>query len=331
MGKPEVQDELSRRRERGRRSQAAFRKRQAQSAQALGIQNRRLKEGIQAAIDAAHGDERPEMLRILRDLAMAAELDIPETISQERVRDGNAGSMAEIASFNTTRIVAKVSDDMPWSVDSPPSAQYRLDCSMWLDPLHYMRISLPPQDILPYLGSGAESFAGLLFWSVMEHSQSACAQHKSEASAKTGLGHSKATQSIKPSFVQTMAKARLEYKETGSISQEHGAAAEDDLGLVLCNLIEVDYRSRGKDPDLWLSCVAIQHRIRKAVGDSTLTTLRTAANKQGDPVLQELLEDVKCSLYDSAVCFGDGPRWNVDVVDSLFAASIEYALATKSL
>ncbi|KAJ4248817.1 hypothetical protein NW762_012655 [Fusarium torreyae] len=300
MGKPEVQDELTRRRERGRRSQAAFRKRQAQSTQALEAQNRRLKEGIQAAVNAAQGDERPEMLRILRDLAIAAALDVPETFSQERVRDDKDGSTTEFTSFNTTEAAARACDDVSWSLDLPPATQYRLDCSMWLNPLHYMRISLPPQDILPYLGPGAETFAGLMFWSVMEHSQSGCKTHISETSVKTGLGHCKATQSIKPSFVQTMAKARLEYKETGSISQEYRAAAEDDLGLVLCNLIEVDYCSRGKDPNLWLSCLAIEQRIQKVIGEAALNTLRKAANKQGDPVLQELTENVKCSLYNSA-------------------------------
>ncbi|KAM0552698.1 hypothetical protein ACHAPJ_007795 [Fusarium lateritium] len=327
MGKPEVQDELTRRRERGRRSQAAFRKRQAQSTQALEAQNRRLKEGIQAAVDAAHGDERPDMLRILRDLASAAGHDIPETFPQKRVGDDEDWSLTEFTSCTTTETAPKACHQVPWPIDSPPAAQYRLDFSMWLDPLHYMRISLPPQDILPYLGPGAETLAGLMFWSVMEHSQSGCSNHISETSVKTGLGHCKATQSIKPSFVETMAKARLEYRETGSISQKYRAAAEDDLGLVLCNLIEVDYRSRGKDPNLWLSCLAIEQRIKNAIGDSALDTLRKAANKQGDPVLKGLMENVKCSLWDSAVCFGDGPRWNVDVVDSLFATIIERSLA----
>ncbi|KAF4446849.1 hypothetical protein F53441_9553 [Fusarium austroafricanum] len=311
MGATEPQDDLSRRRERGRRSQAAFRKRQAQSTQALAAQNNRLKQGIQRALDAAHGDERPELLSTLRELAAGAGLDVPANISQERTPSSDYETMAIGTTFT----------GMPLPVASSQSTHYRLDCSMWLDPLHYLRASLPPQDILPYLGSGAESFAGLLFWSVMEHSQTRCAQHYTE-----GLSHSKATKDIKPSFVKTMATARVEYKQTGSISQEHAVAAEKDLGLVLCSLIEAEYRSEGKNPNQWLSCLAIEHRIGKAVGESALGALRRAALGQGSPTLQKLLEDVKCRLCDSAVCFGDGPRWNIDVVARLFAPVILHTL-----
>ncbi|RFN55261.1 hypothetical protein FIE12Z_514 [Fusarium flagelliforme] len=327
----EEKDQLIRRRERGRRSQAAFRKRQAQSTQALADQNVRLKKGVQRLLDEIQGDERPEMVAIIQDLAAAAELDLPTTLSQE------AASETTELSKGTSDIVADICDtsdlldpyaDVLLSTNLLPintTTQYRLDCSVWLDPLHYLRVSLPPQDILPYLGPGAESFGGLLFWSVMEHSQSGCANHD-RAIIKSSLGHSEATQDIKPSFVHTMVRARIEYRKTGSISQEHAVAAENDLGLVLCNLVEADYRSKGKDPNHWLSCVAIEKRIRKAVGDPGISVLAGAANRQGNSALHSLLEEVLCKLYDNCVCFGDGPRWNVQVVDRLFAPLIMQAL-----
>ncbi|KAF4431495.1 hypothetical protein FACUT_8616 [Fusarium acutatum] len=310
---------FQRRRERGRRSQAAFRKRQAQSNHALADQNARLKQGIQRLLDAAQGDERPEMLGIFRELALAADLEAPPKVSMI----GAELSRTEVSESDTTTADANsfqtLFSDIPLPVNRSQSTQYRLECSMWLDPLHYLRVSLPPQDILPYLGPGAETFAGLLFWSIMEHYQTVCTQHNAKTVIQKGLKHSKATQDIKPYFIETMAKARVEYKQTGSISQAHTVAAEKDLGLVLCNLIETEYRSKGKDPDQWLSCIGIEKRLKKTMSDDLLESLRDAALGGENAVLHYLLEDVKCRLYDSCVCFGDGPRWDVKIVDQLFA------------
>ena len=101
------------------------------------------------------------------------------------------------------------------------TTQYRLDCSVWLDPLHYLRVSLPPQDILPYLGPGAESFGGLLFWSVMEHSQSGCVNHDT-AIIKSSLGHSEATQDIKTADATLQ---ELQHEEVATTQDEHQPSA----------------------------------------------------------------------------------------------------------
>ncbi|KAM0236626.1 hypothetical protein ACHAP5_009312 [Fusarium lateritium] len=290
----------ARRRERGRRSQAAFRKRQAQSVQTLLVQNDLIKKSIQRAINAVHGDERPEMLSALRDLADAAELDVPSTLTEEMASRKKDECPEEVFTDMIPSMTGGPWDNISLSLGPSPTTQYRLDCGVWLDPLHYLRVSLPPQDILPYLGPGAESFAGVIFWSVMEHSQSGCPRHSPETPVKTGLGHSNATRGIKPSFIQTMAKARIEYKHSGSISQAHAVAAEDDLGLVLCRLVEADYRSQGKDPDQWLSCVAIEQRVKNRIGQAALGTLTEVALDRTDVLFQYLLDEVRCKLYDTS-------------------------------
>ncbi|KAF5689606.1 hypothetical protein FCIRC_1301 [Fusarium circinatum] len=323
MGIAEPQDELTRRRERGRRSQAAFRKRQALSNHALADQNARLRQGIQTLLDAAQGDERPGMLGIFRELALAADLEVPPKLAMGGTGLSSTEASDSDAPATDGNSFQSLFGDIPLPVNPSQSTQYRLQCSMWLDPLHYLRVSLPPQDILPYLGAGAETFAGLLFWSVMEHYQTVCTQHNAKTVIQKGLKHSKATADIKPSFIETMAKARVEYKQTGSISQAHAVAAEKDLGLVLCNLIETEYRSTGKDPDQWLSCIGMEKRLKKTMSDDVLENLRDAALGQGNAGLHYLLENAKCRLYDSCVCFGDGPRWDVKIVDELFAPFIE--------
>ncbi|GKU07927.1 hypothetical protein FLAG1_10558 [Fusarium langsethiae] len=324
----EIKDDLTRRRERGRRSQAAFRKRQAKSAQALTDQNSRLRKGIQLLLDEARCDERPKMLGILRDLAVTADLSIPAKLSCEEASQSIStltNIVPESLGALDTHLLPNKSVDLSLSWDTFPTTsptQYRLDFSVWLDPLHYLRVSLPPQDLLPYLGPGAETFAGLLFWSVMEHAQSGCSRHDVGSIIENGIGHSAATRGIRPAFIQTMAKARIEYKKTGSISQQHAVAGEDDLGLVLCKLVEDDYRSKGKDPNQWLSCLAIEKRIERAIGGHGFHLLTLASNGQAHSTLQGLLGEVLCKLYHNAVCFGDGPRWNIKVIDQLFAPLI---------
>ncbi|KAF5598578.1 hypothetical protein FPCIR_2875 [Fusarium pseudocircinatum] len=310
---------FQRRRERGRRSQAAFRKRQAHLNHALADQNARLKQGIQRLLDAAQGDERTEMLGIFRELAVAADIEAPPSVSQTETACSSIEALESEMTTTDANNFQSLFGDITLPASPSQSTQYRLECSMWLDPLHYLRVSLPPQDILPYLGPGAETFAGLLFWSVMEHYQTVCTQHNAKTVIQKGLKHSKATQDIKPSFIETMAKARVEYKQTGSISQAHAVAAEKDLGLVLCNLIETEYRSTGKDPDQWLSCIGIEKRLKKTMSHDRIENMRRAVLGQGNTGLYYLLEDVKCRLYDSCVCFGDGPRWDVKSVDELFA------------
>ncbi|RSM18561.1 hypothetical protein CDV31_002697 [Fusarium ambrosium] len=321
-----AEDELSRRRERGRRSQAAFRKRQAQATQVLSDQNRRLIEGVQKAVDAVQGDERQEILDAIANLATIAGVspkDSPlrDTLTPSEDDDITIDVLASDFTCNT-----KSSTSTNTQLFNP--APRRLDCGIWLDPLHYRRISLPPQDIIPYLGPGSKTFAGQLFWSVMDHSLNGCKHPHAEASAvvKTGLGHSKATQDVKVSFIRRMVEARLEFRKTGSISPEHASAAENDLGMVLCNLVETDYRARGKDPDLWLSCVAIAQRVKSIAGVPAFVLLERAAQDEGDDDLRDALSHVKCRLSDTGVCFGDGPRWNVDVVDSLFLDPILQAM-----
>ncbi|KAI1076594.1 hypothetical protein F5B20DRAFT_312782 [Whalleya microplaca] len=333
----DFEDALRRRRERGRRSQANFRKRQAQVTQQATDQNRRLIDAVEKLVDATHGDESPELLERIFDAAEAAGIEAKRPMRYDTTERSSgpvdAGRQMgadhlddeEDLTFDATtgHIVPKFRDrtnlgskSLAPSLAVPP----RLTCGIWLDPLRYTRISIPPGDIVPYLGPGSETFAGRIFWSIMDHTMIGCKHTHPEPlkSTQRWLHHSKATQDIKPSFIEAMVKARLEYRQTGSISPEYAAAGEADLGLVVRDQIEKEYYSRGEDPSLWLSSEAVEKRVRSTVGNVTFRLLEMAARDEGEPALRDLLNGVKCTLYDTFVCFGDGPRWNVSVVDGLF-------------
>lgn len=102
-----------------------------------------------------------------------------------------------------------------------------------------MRVSIPPDDILPYLGPGSKTFAGILFWSMMDHSQMKCRRkpqhpHNDAASLiRRALGHSQVTAGWAVTYVQAMVEARQEYKRTGSISRRYASFAEQDLGMIM--------------------------------------------------------------------------------------------------
>lgn len=198
--------------------------------------------------------------------------------------------------------------------------QPRLTSGAWLDPLHYTRSSLPPEDIIPYLGRGSKTFAGRLFWSFMEHKQIGCKHSHPEPPVliRGCLSHSNITKDATVSFIQATMEARREFARTGTINPEHAAAGEADLGVVLRDHILKEYDAQGKDSRPWLTCIGIEERVKSMFGDDNFRLLENAARGEGGSDFQESLSSMNCRLYNTASCFGDGPRWNVNVVDSLF-------------
>ncbi|KAL6853076.1 hypothetical protein ACO1O0_007629 [Amphichorda felina] len=326
---PDIEDQVQRRRERGRRSQAAFRKRQAQANKDLAEENERLKEAIRKVLATSRAGARPELLDTIHDLADVAGIDTNEPKAGHVVTEPiNGGMNAQAVARGFSQEYDQHSSPS-YSTPDLTTAPRRICETILPNPFHYTRISLPPYDIMPYLGPGSTAFSGLIFWSLMDHCVAVeCKATHSKPSLiiQRGLGHSKATRDINPLFIQAMVEARMEYKKTGSIGPKYAAAAERDLSVAVYNQVRDDYRARGKDAAQWLSCMAIEKRVRSLVGSEVFGLLERAAGGQGDSLLCELMDNLKCALYDSSICFGDGPRWNINVVDELFLDCIGTAL-----
>ncbi|KAI1803961.1 hypothetical protein F4811DRAFT_522359 [Daldinia bambusicola] len=336
----DTEDSLRRRRERGRRSQANFRKRQAEANQHMQDQSRRLKSAIEKLLGVTRGDEHPELLNRIFDVAEAAGIEAKRPIQSPDLRsrppdaDGNNhfpvstaddGEEDIIINANSREFVRKETDqENSWLSSSPPASStastQRLTCGIWLDHQHYMRVSVPPDDIIPYIGSGSKTFAGDLFWSVMDHAQRKCTRSHPETTAliQKALSHSEATENWTITYIYAMVEARQEYRRTGSISAQYASAAEPDLPSITRNRIDADYRSRGIDPRRWLSATDIERRVKTMIGSDSFAILEAAARGEGDPSLQESFAVTKCRLAENCICFGDGPRWDVDIIDALF-------------
>jgi hypothetical protein len=238
-------------------------------------------------VQNTRGDEHPDLLDAISSLSDTAELHFPAAPAPLVTR--------------TRSSTVQVPD-------------------VWLNPLQYMRISLPPSDIVAYLGRESTSLAGSLFWSMLEHSQIRCSSHHDPATVNLhrALSHSKAIQDIDTSFVQAMISARVEYKHMGFISPKYAPAAEQDLSLVIHQRVELDYRETGKNPDQFISCLGIQKHLSGVVGRPGFDMLEQAARNEGRAGLIKAMNTAKCKLYDTAICFGDGPRWDIRIVNGIF-------------
>ncbi|VUC26883.1 unnamed protein product [Clonostachys rosea] len=313
--RPHLDEDAILRRERGRQAQAAFRKRQAQASQKLRDHNRDLKEKIEKVVDATHGDERPELLSAIAALARSVDVDITR-LTHGKGRE--CSSSQEIVIDPKTRdFMYESGDPGRYHVPPPSFPPKRVDYGVWLDPLHYTKVSLPPEDIVPYLGPRANTFAGRLFWFIMEHGHVKCDRPHPDQTVmkKRVLGHAKAMEGIRAPFINAMVEARIQYKQTGEIGHENAAAGEADLATAVHGHVMEEYQATGRDPTLWLSCLSVEKHIRSMVGDDALDSLDGSSGYVMEPFHHSLLEGIQCRLYDTFVCFGDGPRWTREIVN----------------
>ncbi|VUC30509.1 unnamed protein product [Clonostachys rosea] len=318
--KIEVDKETRARRERGRQSQAAFRKRQAKSNQDLKSKNHQLIRSIERILDCIQGDERPELLDAVSDMARTAGVSTSRE-GRQSLEDNL------LINWHANTLVAGGKEESNGKSLLPyksPKAHYN---GMLLDPLHYLGISRPPEDVVPYLGAGSYTFAGRLFWSMLDHSQGRCDDHHEEPMEfhQRILGHSQAMEGVSLSFAQTMVKARLQLKHAGYTTADISPAAESDLAMVICTKVQQEYDMKGDNVARWLSCQAVEKHIHEILGGDSFTRLQGAFLESGCSFTKKVVKKLHCKLFDTFVCFGDGPRWTVDTVNELVFEWIMWA------
>ncbi|KFA74230.1 hypothetical protein S40288_08968 [Stachybotrys chartarum IBT 40288] len=323
-----AEDELRRRRERGRQAQAAYRKRQTRAVGSLAEQNHDFRQGIGRLVNAARGDESREVADAISELARAAGIAYQPRLVAQVDRDDVQGRCSAdlVIDAKTQSFSSKGQESLRYGPDAPTKAANRLDCDIWFDPMQCVKVSLPPDDILPYLGLAAETFAGRVFWAIMERAQTRIPSQPA-ALARQALGHSDATRRIKASFIRSMVDARLEYKRTGGISPRHAAAAEADLGMVVHRRVVDEYRVRGRRPEAWLSCVGVEEHARWMMAGDAFGLLAAPAEGEAARAWGTLFADLTGRLLDASVCFGDGPRWRIEVVHEILGDWIDRVTA----
>ncbi|KAI0884114.1 uncharacterized protein GGS22DRAFT_19262 [Annulohypoxylon maeteangense] len=203
----DAEEELRRRRERGKLAQRAFRKRQSNKVSKdkrnEAEATRRLKAAIDGIIKVAHSDDRPELLRAIQEAAEVAGSDVwrSSEVLNSRDEDGTATTgpsyppntenyvpKSGIHPARTTSAALGSMHHESWAdlrlnnlksslfgteLDLEPVSP-RLDYGLWFDAGRFLRIDDPPLDIVPYLGKGMKTFAGRLFWNCGEYLLDLC-------------------------------------------------------------------------------------------------------------------------------------------------------------
>ncbi|CAH0047654.1 unnamed protein product [Clonostachys solani] len=301
------------RRERGRQSQAAFRKRQAQFSRDLKSKNHQLTRSIERVLDCIQGDERSDLLDAVCEMAHTAGIKTSHE-GEQGLAEGN-----RFVNWYPNDLAVRTNEELDDEFrfpDKSPKLHYN---GIRLNPFHYMSISIPPADIVPYLGAGSKTFAGRLFWFMLEHSQGRCENnHEGPVDFHQRIaGHSQAMEGVSLSFAKTMVEARLQHRRTGFVAAEIASAAELDLAMVICTKVQEEYEKKGDNMAQWMSCQAVEEHIQEILGEDTFTRLQGAFLEDGHPFARKEVEKLYCKLFDTFVCFGDGPRWTIHTVNEL--------------
>lgn len=326
-----------RRREQGRTAQAAFRKRQQKIANVTKYENAQLKKALDVIAQAVRLDDRRELVSAIRDAAEAAGVNVDHLVVAGHTGPDSQQELSLCTSVgnditNTDWLAYPVIDSQLRMHEGPHTEQpirplfKATKCMMWLDPMRYMRINNPPEDIVPYLGANANSLAGTLFWRVLEHAKSQChhLHHPTTCEAfnqnpcfRRMTDHTMVLRTISHTFLKAMIEARLEYRQLGYITAEYAGAADLDAGTVMHRNIIEDYMMHGRDTTLWLTPMAVEARARSLMGPEGFAMLEAAVKKPEVDTDHTALVAAVEKLVDQFICFGDGPRWNYQIVDEI--------------
>ncbi|EMR67429.1 hypothetical protein UCREL1_5550 [Eutypa lata UCREL1] len=251
-----AEEELQRRRERGKLSQRAFRKRQSKASQDTREQNEKLKAAIEELVRVAGCNDRPELRKAIRNAALIAGVDARELDGPD---DGGEGAVhfnnvdIDTAAINVISIISGEPDPAitigppdfypPTAAASSSSQQRRrplsprLDYGLWFEGTSFMRLVDPPLDIVPYLGEGMYTLAGRINWACTEYLVGVC---RRVAAASSLSACSTTGRSIDPEaalrgcaeirrmvqhspplhdvrYVKAMAETRLDFRRRGYI------------------------------------------------------------------------------------------------------------------
>ncbi|KAF7538197.1 hypothetical protein G7054_g3192 [Neopestalotiopsis clavispora] len=336
-----------RRRERGRSAQAAFRKRQALAVQEMQLENQRLREALESVAKIARHDDRSDLLSVIAQAAEAAGIDTghlrspsPRDVLEQNCAtespelSGQCGTEIINVSTSSEARLAEAGtfsgEDLTVTHASQPAFK-ATRCMMWLNPMRYIRIDKPPEDIVPYLGDAADTMAGRLFWAVMEHARSSChhehhALGREEFAASRNpcirrmMQHSATLQAVSHGLIKAMVEARLEYRHLGYISAEYAGAADPDTMRSLRRSVTAEFNSRNQDVNMWVDAIGVEARVRSFLGPDCFILLEKAAGRPEDGKSHQSLSVAVDRLIESFICFGDGPRWNVHGVDDIFSS-----------
>ncbi|KAI1299466.1 hypothetical protein F5Y03DRAFT_366020 [Xylaria venustula] len=359
LDKPAVrsaEEELRRRRERGKQSQARFRKRQAQATEEMRAENDKMKAAIAEVVKATQRSDRPGLLRAVRAAADVAGVDfsgLDEKNSEENGETGATGSgdgssstldrRQRESSSPMNEVLGGVSRVYSMSTASGHMSP-RLDYGIWIDSSRTVRVSKPPAAIIPYIGAGRYTFSGQLYWACTEYMISLCravttphlqtawfacspnsrpSPQEAEHLLGVVLQHTPPVPSVR--LAQALAESQREYRDSGYMAGD-SPACSDDVCSLWREKFEVTYVEQGNDLSVWMNIDELERHVRRQLGYEAFSRLEstiaacciTHTSTAIDQEVRGVVRLLMKNLAESYTCFGDGPRWRSDAVSALF-------------
>ncbi|KAJ1329771.1 hypothetical protein MN608_06507 [Microdochium nivale] len=367
-----VDPKIQRRRERGRRSQNAFRKRQAQAKDDLGSENNRLKVALRAIIREVRPDDRPELVARIREAAIIlGDLTQPENdrqpdepLAQENNSSSSAtttaasqmvweltsnSSSSEIARYDPEQILAIVSTRTS-HLNFVPQQETSANLT---DPFQRVLGENWLTTMLPYLGNGAFTLSGRLFWRLVAKWEVITRTHLDVQTAPVHLltASSAPGTSLPWRSVKDLLDYSIRQQKENAVHEQDMKAWRDVISSRLSYgfdngiLAILDPRSRGdealpqKQNNRWLTPMQVEERIRFVVGNEVFAILARPVldrweekvkkrpegahslldcdvlgdGNDGVPLL--LIDTLLNWVVEQYTCFGDGPRWSLKRLD----------------
>ncbi|KAK6951603.1 hypothetical protein Daesc_006125 [Daldinia eschscholtzii] len=301
----QAEEELRRRRERGKLAQRAFRKRHNKTTRDKHDETQRLKEAISKIVRVARHDDRPELVKAIREAAGVTGLDEQTTTElydegrtqAERTAEPSQSSSGSrhtlpVVGVSSTELGTKaqgmplsIGTRMGWVLKTQDPAPLgrgsdvewtstRLDYGLWFDTSRFIRADKPPSDIIPYLGKGMHTFAGRLFWACGELMLEQC--RRVELYEHTNPRKAREAQEVIWNMVQHSKPLHnvryiIALAEARREFRDRGyiegnnPAGEIDSAFILQEQVMNDYKSKGEDTTGWLSPMAVELELRKCL------------------------------------------------------------------
>lgn len=206
-----------------------------------------------------------------------------------------------------------------------PGSWFELDKA-----IHY---TTPPADIIPYLGIGAYTFAGQIFWSSMAFGFQAIRAIVSSPSPPPA-----AVSTVTDVFTYTMKRvalpqimylmhSRLLFRRYGYAQPPANSSDNErqlwswalgpNLTTELSACMGAEFQKRGVRRDDFLTPLDVEQQLRSRFRDEYPVfeaALRGQALSEEHIACMRRLMQI---MSRQSICFGDGPRWRPEAVDSL--------------
>lgn len=228
-----------------------------------------------------------------------------------------------------TRVTRCVSKQSPNSAICAPAMMGR-DTGIAPDPFQRHRCDNAVAAVLPFLGGGAFTVAGRIFWHIVKKLETG--KHPSPSLQENPfvkgplrfsdlLHKSKVFQDIEPSRWVAMIEARLAYREPQPDPHD---ADNMSLGSPIKSVERTQAEVNHSDSNVnWLSIMSAEERIRAVVGDEVFAVLATPgldSHEDNNRITHSqhsvtIIDDLLDSLSESFVCFGNGPQWTMETFD----------------